>query len=53
MYAYGMKMTHLYLKARQIRQLKALGRRPDTPMAALVRRAVDEFLDRRKAEKAK
>lgn len=44
-----MKRTALCLKASQIARLKAMARETGAPMAELVRRAIDEFLDRRAA----
>jgi predicted transcriptional regulator len=48
-----MKKANLYLKATQIRRLKALARETGAPVAVLIRRAIDQFLDRREAEKGK
>lgn len=47
-----MRRTTMYLKARQVKELKALSAQTGATMAELVRRAVDAFLAvRRKAEK--
>jgi len=44
-----MRKLQFYLKTSHIRQLKAVAKLTGAPMAELVRRAVDEFLERRKA----
>lgn len=47
-----MKRTNLYLKASQIRQLKALAKESGAPLAAVVRKAIDEYIAKRKAERS-
>lgn len=46
-----MKRTNIYLKAKQVKELKALSAETGATMAELVRRAVDQFIERRKAAK--
>jgi len=49
MYAGNMKRrTNIYLTAEQHRKLAALSKQTMAPMAALIRRAIDEFLKRQK-----
>lgn len=48
-----MKRTNIYLKARQLKELKRLSAETGATVAELVRRAVDEFTERRKAEKGR
>ena len=58
-YAYGwghtriMKRTTIWLKAIQIRELKAIARETGATVAGLIRKAIDEFIGHHKAEKAK
>ncbi len=48
----SMKPTHINLKARQIKELKALSAEIGATVAELVRRAVDSYItERRKAAK--
>ena len=47
----SMKRTNLWLKSIQIRKLKKLANETGAPMAVLIRKAIDEFMDRRKPEK--
>jgi predicted DNA-binding protein len=47
-----MDRIQFYLKATQIRKLKSLAKETGVPMAGLVRKAIDEFLERRKTEKS-
>jgi predicted transcriptional regulator len=47
-----MKRTNVWLKASQIRQLKSLANDSGATTAGLIRKAIDEFIERRKAEKA-
>ncbi|MGH9378563.1 MAG: ribbon-helix-helix protein, CopG family [Terriglobia bacterium] len=47
-----MKRVNVHLGERQIRALRALSHKTEQTFAALVRRAVDEFLARRKSRKA-
>jgi predicted DNA-binding protein len=44
--AMNMKPTHINLKASQIKQLKAIAKRTGAPVAELVRRGVDQFIQR-------
>ena len=44
-----MKRTNLYLKAGQIKQLKAITRRTGAPVSDLIRRGIDEFIERHEA----
>jgi predicted DNA-binding protein len=43
--------TNIYLTPDQVKRLKALNERTGAPVAELVRRAVDEYLKKRKNEK--
>jgi Ribbon-helix-helix domain len=43
--------TNIYLTADQVKQLKALNEKTGAPVAELVRRAVDEYLKKRKRER--
>jgi len=43
---FAMKPTHINLKTGQIKTLKAIAKRTGAPVAELVRRAVDEFIQR-------
>jgi hypothetical protein len=52
-YIWGMKRTNIYLKARQVKELKAVCAETGASMAEVVRRAVDAFIDRRKADKVR
>jgi hypothetical protein len=44
-----MKRLQFYLRTSQIKRLKAIAKLTGAPVAELVRRAVDEFIQRRKA----
>lgn len=46
-----MRRTTIWLKKIQIENLKALARETEDTIAALIRRAIDEFIERRRAEK--
>lgn len=46
-----MERIQFYLKGIQIKQLKSISKRTGAPMAELVRRAIDEFIERWKAAK--
>jgi predicted transcriptional regulator len=46
-----MKRTTIWLKLIQVRQLRALATETGAPVAALIRKAIDEFIARRKAER--
>lgn len=46
-----MKRTTIWLSKIQIRELHALARETEETIAALIRRAIDEFMERRKAAK--
>jgi hypothetical protein len=43
--------TNIYLRPDQMKQLKALNEKTGAPVAELVRRAVDEYLEKRAKEK--
>jgi predicted DNA-binding protein len=45
-----MKQTSLFLKPRQKEDLKALSRATGAPVAELIRRAIDRYLEERKDE---
>lgn len=44
-----MKRTSLFLKAGQIKQLRTISKRTGAPVAELVRRAIDELIERHAA----
>ncbi len=46
-----MKRTNVWLKAIQIRQLKSLANESGANVSGLIRKAIDELIERRKAEK--
>jgi predicted transcriptional regulator len=46
-----MKRTTIWLKSTQIRELRSLARDTGAAVASLIRKAVDEFIDRRRALK--
>jgi hypothetical protein len=48
-----MKRTNVFLKSTQIRELKAIARETGATVAGLIRKAIDEFIGHRKAEKGK
>ena len=51
-YADSMKhRTNIYLRPDQVKRLKALHEKTGAPVAELVRRAVDEYLEKRAKEK--
>ncbi|MFZ0335851.1 MAG: ribbon-helix-helix domain-containing protein [Candidatus Acidiferrales bacterium] len=43
-----MKRTNIYLTDEQMKRLEGLSKKTLAPVAALVRRAIDEFLKRQK-----
>ena len=43
--------TDIYLTTDQVKRLKALNEKTGAPVAELIRRAVDEYLKKRKSEK--
>jgi predicted DNA-binding protein len=43
-----MKRTNIWLKDSQAKKLKALSKKTDIPMSALIRRAIDEYLKKKK-----
>jgi predicted DNA-binding protein len=45
-----MKRTALFLKAKQVTALRALSKATGVPVAELVRRAIDAYLELRKSE---
>jgi hypothetical protein len=47
-----MKRTNLWLRLTQIRDLKSIARETGATVAGLIRLAIDQFIDRRKAEKS-
>jgi len=46
-----MKRTNVFLKATQIRDLKSIARETGATVAGLIRLAIDQFIERRKAAK--
>jgi predicted DNA-binding protein len=50
MYAVRMKRTALFLKPGQMDKLQTLSRVTGAPMAELIRRAIDAYLEQRKSE---
>lgn len=46
-----MKRTSLFLSTKQLEQLRALAQETGLPIAELVRRALDEYIERQKAKK--
>jgi predicted DNA-binding protein len=46
----AMKRTALFLKEKQLEQLQALSGKTGAPIAELIRRAVDVYLEQRKGE---
>ncbi len=46
-----MKRTSLFLKTGQIKQLKAISKRIGVPVAELIRRGIEEIINRYKVEK--
>ncbi len=49
-YYIAMKRTALFLKEAQIKKLKALSDRTGAPLAELIRRAIDKYLQERAKE---
>jgi len=45
-----MKRTNVFLKSTQIRDLKSITRETGATVAGLIRKAIDEFIGRRKAD---
>lgn len=45
-----MKRTSLFLSEKQLSQLRALAQETGLPIAELVRRALDEYIERQKAK---
>jgi len=45
-----MKRTNVFLKSTQIRDLKSRSRETGATVAGLIRKAIDEFIGRRKAD---
>jgi len=43
-----MRRTNIFLSARQIEDLKRLSKKEDLSVAELIRRAIDQFLERKK-----
>lgn len=46
-YYMGMKRTALFLKEPQLRKLQALSAKTGAPVAELIRRAIDAYLEKR------
>lgn len=46
-----MKRTALYLKEEQLKKLEAISSRTGAPVAELVRRAIDAYLEKQKKQK--
>jgi hypothetical protein len=46
-YYRGMRRTALFLKQSQIRELQALSRKTGAPVAELIRRAIDMYLEKK------
>lgn len=44
----GLKIFHLYLKEKQLEQLKKLSEKTGAPAAEMIRRALDEYLKKQK-----
>jgi sulfite reductase beta subunit-like hemoprotein len=49
-YYMSMKRTALFLKEAQLKKLKALSNRTGAPLAELIRRAIDRYLQERAKE---
>jgi glycine cleavage system aminomethyltransferase T len=45
-----MKRTNVFLKSTQIRELKSITRETGATVAGLIRKAIDDFIGRRKAD---
>ncbi len=43
-----MKRTNIWLKDSHAKKLKALSRKTDVPVSALIRRAIDEYLKKKR-----
>ncbi len=43
-----MKRTNIWLKDSHAKKLQALSKKTDIPMSALIRRAIDEYLKKKK-----
>jgi predicted DNA-binding protein len=46
----GMQRTALFLKAEQVKKLRALSQKTGAPVAELIRRAIDRYLQERVKE---
>ena len=53
MYTQAMRRTNFYLKMAQIKQLRAISKRDGPAMAELIRRAIDEYIQRHEAAQKK
>jgi hypothetical protein len=47
----AMRRTNVWLRLAQIRDLKSIARENGATIAGLIRLAIDQFIERRKAEK--